>query len=40
MCCLIRGGNKEISNKFGLFSGHAYTLIGAYEANGIKLVKL
>ena len=35
MTCGIGGGNTEEENSLGLFTGHVYTLIGAFESNGI-----
>ena len=36
MCCSV-GENGEVN---GLFKSHAYTLIGAYEYKGTRLVKI
>ena len=40
MCCSIQGKGQNLIQNFGLVPGHAYTILGAYECEGHKLVKL
>ena len=40
MCCSVGSDDKKFVEQVGLFSSHAYTLIGAYDCGNDKLVKI
>ena len=41
MCCSVGNDQKKFAEKVGLFSSHAYTLIGAYDCGkNIRLLKI